>query len=144
MSDVIHRDAASAVVLRGGEVLLIERGKGAAAGIWSLPGGHIEPGETAFRAALREIREETAIAAELEGYLACHEVELAADAGRPAVRYVLSVFFGIAPGDAVPLAGGDARNARFVPLADVGGYQLTEGAAALIAAAARIVRGCRP
>lgn len=144
MSNVIQRDAASAVVLRGGEVLLVERGKGAAAGLWSLPGGHIEPGETAFRAARREVSEETGIEAVLEGFLACHEVELAAVAGHPATRYVLSVFFGIAPAEAAPVAGGDARNARFVPLADIAGYPLTEGAAALIATAARIVRGCRP
>ena len=57
------RCAASAAVLRGREVLLVERAKGALAGYWSLPGGHIEPGETARSAALREVREETGVEA---------------------------------------------------------------------------------
>ena len=48
-------------------MLLIERAKGALAGYWSLPGGHIEPGETARAAALREVREETGVEAELGG-----------------------------------------------------------------------------
>ena len=54
------RAAASGVVFRDApglvrEVLLIERGKGAMRGVWSLPGGHVEPGETVRDAARREI-----------------------------------------------------------------------------------------
>ena len=47
------RAAASAAIFRGQEVLLVRRGKGGPlAGLWSLPGGHIEPGEPARAAAL--------------------------------------------------------------------------------------------
>ena len=53
------RSGTSAAVFRGDEVLLIERAKGALKGQWSLPGGHIEAGETARAAARREVREET-------------------------------------------------------------------------------------
>ena len=57
MSDpVFPRGAASAAIFRGDDVLLIQRGKGALKGCWSLPGGHIEPGEPARDAALREVR----------------------------------------------------------------------------------------
>lgn len=143
MTDSPHRDAASAVVVRGGEVLLIERGKGGAAGLWSLPGGHVEPGETALRAALREVREETGIEASLLGFLAGHEVVVPESPGTTERRYLISVYFGLAQGDATPVAGGDALSARFVPLGEVGGYALTEGAEALIGKAARLVRGCR-
>ena len=48
------RPAASAAIFRDGQVLIAERGKGALRGTWSLPGGHIEPGETAMAAALQE------------------------------------------------------------------------------------------
>ncbi len=34
---------------------------------WSLPKGHIEPGETREAAALREVKEETGITAEIQG-----------------------------------------------------------------------------
>jgi 8-oxo-dGTP diphosphatase len=50
------RCGASAAIFRNDEVLLIERAKGALKGRWSLPGGHVEPGETAKAAALREVR----------------------------------------------------------------------------------------
>ena len=35
--------------------------------LWSLPGGHIEPGETARMAALREVTEETGVSARIDG-----------------------------------------------------------------------------
>src|SRR5215470_13732542 len=60
------RCGASAAVFRGEAVLLIVRAKGALKGLWSLPGGHIEPGETARAAALREVREETAVEADID------------------------------------------------------------------------------
>ena len=48
------RCAASAAIFRGSTVLLVQRSKGALRGLWSLPGGHIEAGETARAAAVRE------------------------------------------------------------------------------------------
>jgi mutator protein MutT len=59
------RCAASAAIFRGSTVLLVQRGKGALKGLWSLPGGHIEPGETARAAAVREVREETGVEARI-------------------------------------------------------------------------------
>ncbi len=43
---------------RAQRLLLIQRGHEPAAGLWSLPGGRIEPGETDEQAVRREIREE--------------------------------------------------------------------------------------
>ncbi len=142
MNGGMVRAGASAVVLRGGEVLLVERGKGAARGLWSLPGGHVEAGETAMDAAVREVREETGLAVRILGFLAEHEVPVAATPERPAMRYLLSVFFGIAEGDQPPGAAADARDARFVALPDLPSYRLTDGAADLIARAAHLARHC--
>ena len=56
--------AAIAVVLRGERLLLVRRSHRPDAGRWGFPGGKIEPGETVVAAALRELEEETGVAAE--------------------------------------------------------------------------------
>jgi mutator protein MutT len=66
--------AASVAVLREGRVLVAARGRGAMAGLYSLPGGLVEPGETLAEAALRELREEVGVEAEMIGFLAHAEV----------------------------------------------------------------------
>jgi 8-oxo-dGTP diphosphatase len=118
-------------VFRGADVLLVERGKGALQGYWSLPGGHIEPGETAREAALRELAEETGVTAELIGLVDVHDVLIKSATGELTAHYVLTVFFGrwLA---GQPAAGGDARSARFVPLSDLNQYEMTDGAARII------------
>ena len=56
--------AAIAVVLRGERLLLVRRSHRPDAGRWGFPGGKIEPGETVVAAALRELDEETGVAAD--------------------------------------------------------------------------------
>lgn len=51
-------NAASVALLRAGQVLLIQRARAPWEGAWSLPGGRLEPGETAEDCAARELREE--------------------------------------------------------------------------------------
>jgi 8-oxo-dGTP diphosphatase len=128
------RCGASAAIFRGEEVLLIERGKGALKGLWSLPGGHIEPGETARAAAVREVREETGVEAELAGLVDIHEVILHAPGGILRAHYLIAVFCGRWRGGE-PVAGSDAAAARFLPAGEIevpGRLPLTDGAAALI------------
>ncbi len=129
------RVAASAAILRGGDVLLVERGKAPRRGIWSLPGGHIEPGETAKAAALRELDEETGVAADLAGLLDVHDVIMRGTDGALTAHYVLTVYWGRWSGGE-PRAGGDSAQARFVPVAEIGRYPMTPGAAELIRRAA--------
>ncbi len=56
--------AAIAVVVRGERLLLVRRSHRPDAGRWGFPGGKIEPGETVSAAALRELDEETGVAAD--------------------------------------------------------------------------------
>jgi 8-oxo-dGTP pyrophosphatase MutT (NUDIX family) len=51
-------NAASVALLHRQQVLLIQRAKAPWDGAWSLPGGRLEPGETAEECAARELREE--------------------------------------------------------------------------------------
>src|SRR5580692_7537148 len=44
-----------------GRLLLIKRGHDPGAGLWSVPGGRIEPGETDQQAVVREVAEETGL-----------------------------------------------------------------------------------
>jgi len=53
-----------------GRLLLVRRGSEPSKGLWSLPGGRVEPGETPAMAAVREVREETGLAVEVGRLLA--------------------------------------------------------------------------
>jgi len=125
------RCAASAAIFRGGEVLLIERAKGALKGLWSLPGGHIEPGETARAAAVREVREEAGMEAEIHGLVDLHEVIVRGPESALVAHYLIAVHYGRwRAGE--PVAGSDARSARFVRPEAIDTYPLTDGAAGFI------------
>jgi 8-oxo-dGTP diphosphatase len=125
------RPAASAAIFRGGQVLLVVRGKGALTGLWSLPGGHIEPGETAIAAAHREVLEETGIAADVVGLVGIHDALIRNPAGVLTAHYVIAVHYGRwQTGE--PHAASDAADSRFVAMADLDQLQLTDGAQRLI------------
>jgi 8-oxo-dGTP pyrophosphatase MutT (NUDIX family) len=53
-----HQRSAGGLVVRGSKILLISTQDGRR---WQLPKGHIEVGETAEQAAVREVREETGV-----------------------------------------------------------------------------------
>ncbi len=102
------------VCLRGDDVLLIRRGTPPRQGDWSLPGGRIEPGERAVDAALRELREETGVEAEITGLIEVVD-GLFPEAGR---HYVL-IDYAARWLAGEPVAGDDAIEARFVALDQV-------------------------
>jgi len=54
--------AASVALLRRTDLLLIQRNRAPSEGLWTLPGGRLEAGETAEQCAIREIKEELALA----------------------------------------------------------------------------------
>lgn len=107
---MIPTPAVGVVCLKGDEVLLIRRATPPRVGEWSLPGGRLEPGERLAVAALRELREETGVEAELIGLVDVVD-GLFPEAGR---HYVLIDYAArwIA-GEAV--AGDDASEAGFFP-----------------------------
>ncbi len=111
-----------AVVTDGeGRLLMIRRGHEPGAGLWSIPGGRIEPDETDTEALVREMLEETGLMVEVGPLLG--------RVRRPGLNgdvidirdYAASVIGGtLRPGD-------DAADARWVAVGDLYSLPITEG-----------------
>ena len=104
-----------------GRLLLIKRGHAPGAGLWSLPGGRIEPGETDAEALVREMREETGLAVE-PGQLIGTVRRPAQDGDVFDIRdYTATITGGLLqPGD-------DAADARWVDAIELESLPITDG-----------------
>lgn len=112
-----------AVVVVEDRLLLIRRGHGPAAGEWSIPGGRVEAGETLAEAVVRELLEEAGVegvCGELLGWVERIDDEH---------HFVILDFTCTLLDDRVPVAGDDAAEVAWVPLADVAEHRLVEGLA---------------
>lgn len=118
--------AASAAIFRDdGKLLIGLRGKDPRRRVWSLPGGHIEAGETAAAAALREVHEETGIEAELLGLVDINDVILRRDDGALSAHYLLTIFYGRwLAGE--PMPADDCLEARFVEIDEIRHLETTD------------------
>ena len=74
--------AVSAAIFRDGRVLIVRRALPPAHGLYTLPGGVVELGETLVEAVKREVREETDLEIEPHG-LAGYRQVIARDNSRP-------------------------------------------------------------
>src|SRR5262245_5443761 len=92
-------------------MLLVRRGRGAAQGKWSVPGGRVEAGETLHEAVVREIREETGLEVVVDRFLGWVE-RIDADYHFVILDFAVTVL----DADVAPVAGDDAAEALWVPL----------------------------
>jgi 8-oxo-dGTP diphosphatase len=99
-----------------GRLLLVRRGHEPSMGLWSLPGGRVEPGETAAEAAVREVREETGLDVEIG------ELLLTVPIG----DYVVDDFAATVVGG-VLTAGDDASEVRWVSADELRTLDVTPG-----------------
>ena len=114
-----------------GRLLLIKRGHEPGAGLWSLPGGRIEPGETDAEALVREMREETGLTVQAGALLG--SVRRPVPGGGPAAAggqggTVLDIrdYAATVTGGTL-CAGDDAADARWVTAAELARLDVTEG-----------------
>jgi 8-oxo-dGTP diphosphatase len=116
----------------GGALLLIRRRNEPGAGLWSLPGGRVEPGESDEQAVVREVAEETGLR------VTCGPLAGTADRPGPggAVLRIRDYAAFVTGGELA--AGDDAADARWVSAAEFAAMdaagQLTGGLAAALRA----------
>ncbi|MEM9180252.1 MAG: NUDIX hydrolase [Pseudomonadota bacterium] len=132
--------AVGVVCLRGEEVLLIRRGTPPRRGEWSLPGGRIEPGEPVQAAALRELREETAVEAEIVGLVDVVDAIFNNRAGDLITRHYVLVDYAARWVAGMPVAGDDAAEARFFHQSELASLDLWDETLRVIEAAAALLR----
>ena len=118
--------AVGAVVVDHDRLLLVRRGRAPAKGLWSVPGGRVEHGETLMEAVVRELHEETG----LEGV--CGGLIDWGEHFEDAFHSIVFDFEVTLVGDDEPVCGDDAVEVRWVDLPDVGELPLVDGLAELL------------
>lgn len=126
--------AVSAAIIRDGKVLIVRRARPPAYGIFTLPGGGVEAGESLHEAIMREVMEETALTIAPLG-LAGYREAIVRDADGKVERH-----FVILPFAARFIAGEVALNeelaeARWLVPSELAGLKTTEGLAEIVRAA---------
>lgn len=110
-----------AVITDGtGRILLIQRGHPPGEGLWSVPGGRVEPGETDADAVVREVREETGLAVTVGALLG--------SVVRDGTGVTYDIFdYAATPSGGEPRAGDDAADVRWFSVRELDGLELTPG-----------------
>ncbi len=103
-----------------GRVLLVERAKDPGKGLWTVPGGRLEPRETLAQGVAREVREETGLVVEV-GALACVVERMGDD-----FHFVILDYLARTIGGELKAAS-DASAARFVTERELQQLPLTDG-----------------
>lgn len=120
--------AVGAVAVVDDTILLVRRGRGPAQGEWSVPGGRVEPSEAVHLAVVRETFEETGLEVVVDHFLGWVE-RIGDDPATGDPYHFVILDFAVTPLDPTqPLvAGDDAAEARWVPLADITELRLVDG-----------------
>ncbi len=130
--------AVSTAVFRNGKVLIARRAAEPGRGLWSLPGGRVEAGETLVAAAQRELLEEAGVEAAIIGLSAIREIILRDETGAVTEHFVVLAHAGLwVAGE--PGTSAEADEIAWVDPHDLGGRPTTEGLAVVLAEAAAIV-----
>jgi 8-oxo-dGTP diphosphatase len=84
--------AVSAAIIRDGRVFIARRARGPALGVWTMPGGMVEAGETLSEALKRELVEETSMTIEPVALAGHREVVVRDSDGKVSRHFVIMCF----------------------------------------------------
>ena len=126
--------AVSAAIIRDGKVLVVRRARNPALGIYTLPGGAVETGETLMQAVTREVREETSMDIEPVA-LAGHREAIVRDAQGRVERHFVILCFAARWLSGGPVLNEELDDARWLAPAALSSLRTTEGLAEIVAAA---------
>jgi ADP-ribose pyrophosphatase YjhB (NUDIX family) len=132
--------AVSAAIFRDGKVLVVRRARKPAFGIYTLPGGVVETGETLVEAVKREVREETAIDIEPVA-LAGHREAIVRDAQGRIERHFVILCFAAHWLAGEPVLNEELDEARWLDPSGIAGLRTTEGLAEIVADAVKRLAG---
>lgn len=102
-----------AIVINDGKVLLVERGVAPSKGVWAIPGGGLNLGETIQEGAEREVLEETGIIIKAGSPVYAFDFIERDEKGQIRFHYVVVDMLGDYIGGEIR-GGDDARDARWV------------------------------
>lgn len=126
--------AVSTAVLRGGRVLVARRANAPGAGLYSLPGGLVEIGETLAEAAARELMEEVGVVALPIGLCGARDIIHRDEAGGVARHFVVVTYAALwKTGE--PAVSAEADDVRWVVPGELSALATTEGLAETVAKA---------
>lgn len=128
--------AVSAAIFRGSKVLLVRRARSPARGLYSLPGGRVEFGETLHAALHREVDEETALKIEIAGLAGWREVVPGTAGGG---HYVI-MSFAARWVSGEPVLNDEHDDFGWLAPEGLGGLEVTEGLPDIIEAARRVLQ----
>lgn len=128
--------AVSAAIFRDGKILLVRRARSPGNGLYSLPGGRVEFGETLHAALHREVDEETALKIEIAGLAGWREVVPGAAGGGHYV--ILSFAARWSAGE--PVLNDEHDDFRWLRPEALGDLKVTDGLPDFVEAARRVLR----
>ncbi len=118
MSERQIRIGVGAVIFRGDDILLIERGKPPFLGRWSIPGGGLRHGERLEDAVCREVLEETGLRIRVGGLIGVFEARPGDHPDPTFDLHVVMIDYWAEWVSGEPVAGDDAAAAEFAPKAE--------------------------
>jgi len=121
----------------GGRVLLAQRAREPSRGVWSVPGGKVEAGESLSEACAREFLEETGLHVEVGPRVDVVE-RIGRDGDRVTHHYVIVDYLVRVTGGVLQ-AGDDAGDVRWVDREEMRGLELTSGLDEVIGLAAKLL-----